>query len=170
MCTICLLTWPILHGFTANIWQNFTEARARKGKLRHHYRYQYRQFFLMCQSLAHKRELSVLLFAQCCESTATHVRMGTWRGAITQETDLSRVELVAEIPTSSSASYSGWLNSFPLAYRCCFLRVWSIIEEVKLRFSRNKQTPASRKRMKRFSYYWISPFTCSYDKNWVERP
>ena len=73
----------------------------------------------MCHSLAHKRELSVLLFTQCCESTVTHVRRGTLRGAITQETDVSGVELVAKIPTSSSASYSGWLNSFPLAYRCC---------------------------------------------------
>ena len=55
-----------------------------------------------------------------------------------------------KIATSSSASYSGWLNSFPLAYRCCFLRVWSIIEEVNPRLSRNKQTPASRERMKSF--------------------
>ena len=128
------------------MWQNFTEVSAREGK----FRYQYRQFSLMCHSLAHKRELSVLLFTQCCESTATHVRRGTWRGAITQENDVSGVELVAEIPTSSSASYSGWLNSFPLAYRCCFLRVWSIIEEVKPRLSRNEQTPASRERMKSF--------------------
>ena len=104
----------------------------------------------MCHSLAHKRELSVLLFTQCCESTATHVRRGTWRGAITQKTDLSGVELVAKIPTSSSASYSVWLSSFPLAYRCCFLRVWSIIEEVKPCLSRNEQTPASRERMKSF--------------------
>ena len=107
----------------------------------------------MCHSLAHKKELSVLLFTQYCESTATHVT-GTWRGAITPMTDVSGVELVAKIPTSSSASYSGWLNSFPLAYRCCFLRVWSIIEEVKLRLSRNEQTPASRKRVKSCSYYY----------------
>ena len=73
-----------LHDLRSNV-TNFTclysehLAKFHRGKRAEgKFHYQYRQF-------SHKRELSVLLFTQCCESTATHVR----RGAITQETDLS---------------------------------------------------------------------------------
>ena len=117
------------------MWQNFTEVSARKGK----FRYQYRQFSLMCHSLAHKRELSVLLFTQCCESTATHGKRGTWRGGTSRGNTYiilcKLFRMVEFISTSLSL---------------LFLRVWSIIEEVKLRLSRNEQTPASRERMKSF--------------------
>ena len=54
----------------------------------------------LCAKVWHIREnCRYFLFTQCCESTATYVRRGTLRGAITQKTDLSRVDLVVKIPT-----------------------------------------------------------------------
>ena len=70
-------------------------------------------------TLEYKRSLSVLLFTQCCENTATYVWWGAGRGAVTPEMDVFWVELVAKNtyihPASRSPLPGASLCAVPLS-------------------------------------------------------